>query len=46
MLNSVRGKRVVMEGDIGFVTFSDRAGADPEEWPDDLRIREFPVIGG
>lgn len=20
----------------------DRAGADPREWPDDIRVREFP----
>lgn len=25
--------------------FRDRAGADPDEWPADLRIRQFPVIG-
>lgn len=25
---------------------TDKAGADPEEWPADLRVREFPVIGG
>lgn len=24
----------------------DRAGADPSEWPADLRVRQFPVIGG
>lgn len=22
------------------------AGADPNEWPEDLRVREFPVLGG
>lgn len=25
------------------VELKDRAGADPSEWPEDLRIREFPV---
>lgn len=25
---------------------ADKAGADPEEWPVDIRVREFPVIGG
>ncbi len=23
----------------------DRAGADPLEWPEDLRVREFPDLG-
>lgn len=25
------------------VYLEDRAGADPEEWPEDLRVREFPL---
>ena len=25
-------------------TQKDRAGADPAEWPEDLRVREFPVV--
>lgn len=25
------------------LALKDRAGADPEEWPEDLRVREFPV---
>lgn len=28
-----------------YFTTSDRAGADPAEWPEDLRVRQFPVIG-
>jgi protein gp37 len=26
-------------------SFRDRAGADPAEWPEDLRVREFPTKG-
>lgn len=26
----------------GVIRLSDRAGADPSEWPDDLRVQEFP----
>lgn len=26
----------------GRLTYMDRAGADPSEWPEDLRVREFP----
>lgn len=26
--------------------FADKAGGDPAEWPVDLRVRKFPVIGG
>lgn len=29
-----------------FFTTNDRAGADPDEWPEDIRVRQFPVIGG
>lgn len=29
-----------------FLHHEDRAGADPSEWPADLRVRQFPVIGG
>lgn len=25
------------------ISFIDRAGADPSEWPEDLRVREFPA---
>jgi hypothetical protein len=25
------------------VYLDDRAGADPAEWPEDLRVREFPL---
>ncbi len=27
---------------VGAMTFKDRAGADPAEWPENLRVREFP----
>lgn len=27
-------------------TVSDKAGADTDEWPEFMRVREFPVIGG
>lgn len=27
----------------GGYTLKDRAGADPSEWPEDLRVREFPL---
>ncbi len=30
------------EPHIIMVDCNDRAGADPEEWPEDLRVREFP----
>lgn len=26
------------------VTFNDRAGADPAEWPESLNVREFPDL--
>lgn len=26
-----------------YLRLKDRAGADPDEWPDDLRVREFPT---
>lgn len=35
-----------IDADGNPVTFCDRAGADPEEWPAGLRVRQFPVIGG
>ncbi len=28
--------------DLGRMRFKDRAGADPSEWPSDLRVRELP----
>lgn len=30
---------------LDYVLIKDRAGADPTEWPNDLRVRQFPVIG-
>lgn len=27
-------------------TIIDRKGGDPAEWPEDLRVREFPKAGG
>lgn len=26
-------------------TNKDRKGGNPEEWPEDLRVREFPING-
>lgn len=35
------------QDDIGNgIALRDRAGAEPSEWPSDLRVRQFPVIGG
>lgn len=28
----------------GVIRLSDRAGADPSEWPEDLRVQEFPEV--
>lgn len=28
----------------GAIRLSDRAGADPSEWPEDLRVQEFPEV--
>jgi protein gp37 len=28
----------------GMVTLRDRKGGDPSEWPEDLRVREFPAM--
>jgi len=28
--------------DSRYLTLKDRAGADPSEWPEDLRVQEFP----
>jgi protein gp37 len=28
------------------IALRDRAGAEPSEWPSDLSVRQFPVIGG
>ncbi|MCC7510234.1 MAG: DUF5131 family protein [Planctomycetes bacterium] len=34
------------DGDTGFeLGLRDRKGADPAEWPEDLRVREFPEVG-
>lgn len=32
------------ENAFRFVRQRDRAGADPSEWPEDLRVREFPEV--
>lgn len=38
------GARLVkVERDGVFYTLRDRKGGDPEEWPEDLRVREFPA---
>lgn len=39
-------KAIEAGSELGVVTFRDKAGGDPAEWPADLRVREFPVIGG
>lgn len=31
------------QGDIERIALHDRKGGDPEEWPEDLRVREFPT---
>lgn len=28
------------------VSLVDSHGADPSEWPEDLRVQEFPTVGG
>jgi protein gp37 len=30
----------------GLVKLRSRKGGDPAEWPEDLRVREFPAVGG
>lgn len=38
-------ERTFFEGDDTYsVYLKDRAGADPSEWPDDLKIQEFPKV--
>ncbi len=31
---------------LSLLRMKDRAGGDPAEWPEDLRVREFPMRGG
>ena len=31
------------QGELVCIRLKDRAGADPAEWPEDLRVREFPI---
>ncbi len=42
------GARPEFNGAMGFVSESwklrDKAGADPSEWPKDLRVQEFPHV--
>lgn len=33
-------------GDIGTLQLTNRKGGDTNEWPDDLRVREYPVVRG
>jgi protein gp37 len=35
-----------LQGEIVPVRFEDRKGGDMDEWPEDLRVREFPVVTG
>lgn len=37
---------VLAERGWRFVEQEDRAGADPKEWPEDLRVRQFPEVPG
>lgn len=37
------GARPIAERDDATPIFRDRSGADPAEWPDDLRVREWPL---
>jgi protein gp37 len=32
-------------GDIGSYPITDHKGGDMDEWPLDLRVRQFPVVG-
>lgn len=34
----------VRDGDFVGIRLRDKAGADPEEWPPELRVREFPAV--
>lgn len=34
------------DDDIRWIALRDKKGGDPEEWPADLRVREFPVMEG
>lgn len=36
------GSNVTFDGNR--IPFRDKAGADPREWPSDLRIRDFPMV--
>lgn len=38
------GARPVADFDDASVDFRDPKGGDPDEWPADLRVREFPVV--
>lgn len=41
-LDDVSTEGVVMQGDPVRVRLADRKGGDPDEWPEDLRVREWP----
>lgn len=38
--------KVRLEEDPVLFKFKDRKGGDPSEWPEDLRVREFPEVRG
>lgn len=38
--------RRTFQGDDAMVRSEDRKGGDPDEWPEDLRVREFPERAG
>ena len=39
---SSRSKELIFGHEMFHVTLKDRKGGDPSEWPDDIRIRQFP----
>lgn len=46
--NGVAGKSLAVPEDArGLISLrlADAKGGDPEEWPDDLKVRDFPTIG-
>jgi protein gp37 len=44
-LDFIETDRVGMQGDPVRVMLNDKKGGDMAEWPDDLRVREFPTEG-
>lgn len=40
------GARVDYEHETGRIALRDRKGGDPAEWPEDLRVRQWPEVSG